>query len=110
LLIDTQPVSPRPTVTAAAGDLGTLDMRDWSKLIAAIDAQVASTIADGLWTVEGEHGFVVKDSFQTGAELVDTVKAWQGTSVPRALTRRLAASAEPAQVHQEVRMRVLTAV
>jgi len=110
VLIDTQPISPRPAVQTSAGHLGTLDMRDWCKIIAAVDERVAQTIDDGLWASEGEHRFVVTDTFGSGAELVDTVKDWQGTRIAEALSRRLTAAGGQARVHQEVQLRVLRAM
>jgi hypothetical protein len=110
VVIDTQPVSPRPAVETGAGNAGTLDMRDWGKIIQAVDERVAETIDSGLWMNEGEHSYVVTDTFQSGAELIDTVKTWQGTQVPEALARRLAAAKGPAYVHQDIRLRVLRAL
>jgi hypothetical protein len=107
LLIDTQPVSARPPVTVGGGELGTLDMREWSELIDAVDERVAQSVSDGLWATGSERRFVVSDSFETGQEMVETVKDWQGARVPPELAKRLAAGAAPAQVHQEVRLRVL---
>jgi hypothetical protein len=110
VLIDTQPISARPAVETSAGRLGTLDMRDWSAIIKAVDESVAETIDDGLWADEGEHRYVVTDTFGSGDELVDTVKEWQGTRISEALSRRLRAAAGQAYVHQEVRLRVLRAI
>jgi hypothetical protein len=110
LLIDTQPLSPRPAVEADGGRVGTLDMREWAKLIEAVDARIARTVEDGLWTAEGEQRFFVTDTFASGAELADTVKDWQGTRVAQALRKRLTAAEGPALVHQEVRLQVLRAV
>ncbi len=110
VVIDAQPVSPRPAVETSAGRAGTLDMRDWGKIIEAVDERVAETMDSGLWMNEGEHAYVVTDTFQSGDELIDTVKTWQGTRVPEALARRLRAGEGPAYVHQDVRLRVLRAL
>lgn len=110
LLIDTQPISPRPPVETSAGRVGSLDLREWGMIIDAVDERVAQTIRDGLWTNEGEEWFVVTDTFGSGAELVDTVKDWQGTLVPEALSRRVRAAAGQVYVHQEVRLRLLRAL
>ena len=110
LVIDAQPISPRPAVETSAGHIGTLDMRDWARIIAAVDARVTATTESGLWVNEGEHSYVITDTFQSGTELVDTVKTWQGTRTPGALARRLTAAKGPAYVHQDVRLRVLRAL
>jgi hypothetical protein len=108
LLIDTQPISARPAVTTGASHLGTIDMREWAELIAAVDAQITRSVDDGLWTVRGEQHFVVADSFDAGTELVTTVNGWQGARVPADLELKLADEG-PAEVHQQVRMRLLVA-
>jgi hypothetical protein len=107
VLIDTQPISPRPAVETSAGRLGTLDMRDWCKIINAVDQRVAQTIEEGLWANEGEHRYVVTDTFGSGGELVDTVNEWQGTRISEGLSRRTRVAAGQACVHQDVRLRVL---
>ena len=110
VLIDAQPVSQRPAVETSAGRTGTLDMRDWGKIVQAVDERVAETIASGLWIEEGAHRYVVTDTFRGGDELIDTVKNWQGTQVPEALARRLSGARGPAYVHQDIRLRVLRAL
>src|SRR2546423_2956979 len=110
LVIDTQPISKRPAVETSAGRVGSLDMRDWWRIIEAVDERVADTVRDGLWVDEGERRYVVTDTFDSGAELVDTVTGWQGTRVSEGLSRRVSAAKGHAYVHQEVRLRILRAV
>jgi hypothetical protein len=88
LVLDTQPVSAHPPVTAAGRELGTLDMRAWGTTIEAIDRLVAETIGDGLFVLDAEHRFVVTDTFDDGREFVEAVRGWQGTRISRALARR----------------------
>jgi hypothetical protein len=110
LVIDTQPVSARPLVEADGIELGTLDMREWRRTIDAIDRLVAETIDNGLFAVEAERRFIVADTADHGAALVDAVSRWQGTTVSRALARRIEAATPPIDVHQEVRLRLLRAL
>ena len=110
LVLDTQPISARPPVTAADGVLGTLDMRAWGTTIEAVYRLVGATIDEGLFVLDAEHRFVVTDSFDEGREFVDAVRGWQGTRVSRALSRRAAVSPPPIRVDQEVRLRVLRAL
>ena len=79
LLVDTQPISPRPPVDAKGARLGTLDMRDWRATIDAIEEQVQRVLADGLFTLDVERSLVVSETFDNGPELVETVSNWQGT-------------------------------
>jgi hypothetical protein len=110
VLIDTQPISTRPAVETSSGRAGRLDMRDWGKIIQAVDGRVALTIDEGLWADEGEERYVVTDTFGSGDELVDTVTDWQGTRISDGLSRRVRTAAGKAYVHQEVRLRVLRAI
>jgi hypothetical protein len=107
LVVDTQPVSPRPPVEAAERELGTLDMRPWRRTVDAVDRLVAQTIEDGLYVLDGQHRFVVADTFDNGAELVETVSGWRGTRISAALAKRVAAAAPPMRVYQEVRLRLM---
>jgi hypothetical protein len=110
LVVDTQPISARPAVETGAGRVGHLDMRDWCKIINSVDERTAQTIDEGLWADGGECRYVVTDTFGEGAELVETVKGWQGTLISNALSRRLRAATGQAYVHQDVRLRVLRAL
>jgi hypothetical protein len=107
VILDTQPVSPRPLVEAADSRLGALDMREWLGTIAAIDRLVAQTVEDGLYSIGGERRFIVADTWDNGAECVETVRGWQGTRISKALAKRVAAARAPLRVHEEVRLRLL---
>ncbi len=110
VVVDTQPVGAWPTVSTPAGELGALDMRGWKEIIDAVDERVDTVVGEGLFVSETKPGFVVKDSFDSGAALSETVKNWQGTVIPAKLAERLARHDAPAQVHQDVRFRLLRAL
>jgi hypothetical protein len=110
LVVDTQPVSARPSVEAGGRQLGPLDMREWRVTIDAVDVLVAETIDAGLFAMEVERCFTVADTSDDGPGLVESVSGWQGTSVPNALARRIEAATPPIGVHQEVRLRLLRAL
>ena len=74
LLVDTQPVAARPQVQAGSRLLGTLDMREWLKTIEAVDELVARTVDGGLYVIEHEQRLLVTDTFESGRELVETVR------------------------------------
>jgi hypothetical protein len=109
LVVDTQPVSARPTVEAGGLQLGRLDMREWGTTIDAVDALVAETIDAGLFARESASSFIVADTFDDGSELVESVSGWRGTQISRALMRRVTAARPPIRVHQEVRLQLLRA-
>jgi hypothetical protein len=107
LLVDTQPLDPRPPVDADGRRLGILDMRDWAATIATIDQSFAAMLEEGLYTLEREIRYVVVDSFDNGRELVETVSGWRGTRIGSTLATRAASAAPPVTVHQQVRLRIL---
>jgi hypothetical protein len=106
LLVDTQPLSPRPPVKADGLRLGALDMRDWCETIAAI-GRLFGQVTQGLYAVETEQPFVVTDTFESGTELLESVSGWRGTRVPAALRERVVGATPPPTVDQEVRLRLL---
>jgi hypothetical protein len=110
VLVDTQPVSAHPPVAAGDDELGRLDMREWSATIERVDALVARVVADGRFALEAQTAFTVTDTFDDGAELVGAVSDWEGTRIPRALARRVAAARPPIEIRQEVRLRLLRAL
>jgi hypothetical protein len=109
LLVDTQPLSPHPPVSAGGVGLGALDMRDWCETVAAVD-RLFDRVTDSLYAVEAERRFLVTDTFDSGIEFVDSVGGWRGTHVPAALRARTASATPPRTVDQEVRLRLLRAI
>lgn len=106
-LVDTQPRSARPPVFADGTTLGTVDMREWVRTIRAVDAQIERALAEGLFTLEAERSFVVTDTFGNGAECVEVVSEWGGTTIPSRLAARLRRIDEPVTLDAEVRLRLL---
>jgi hypothetical protein len=107
LVVDTQPVSARPSVEAGGVEVGTLDMREWRMTIDAVDRLVAQTIDDGLFALQAKSDFVVTDAFDDGPEMVESVSGWRGTRISNALARRVTSATPPITVHQQVRMHLL---
>jgi hypothetical protein len=110
LVVDTQPVSARPSVEAGGIELGTLDMRGWRGTIDAVDRLVAETIDDGFFALQAQSEFVVTDAFDDGPEMVESVSGWRGTRISDLLARRVASAMPPISVHQQVRMQLLRAL
>lgn len=106
LVVDTQPLSPRPPVSAAGVRLGTLDMREWARTVAAVD-RLFDEVTDGLYAIHSEQCFVVRDTFDSGSEFVELASGWRGTRVPAALATAVAEAEPPVTVDQEVRLRLL---
>jgi hypothetical protein len=110
LVVDTQPVSAHPPVEAAGDELGELDMRAWAALIDEIDQLAFDVIDAGLFAIVHEGDIVVTDTYDSGAEFLETVGDWKGTTIPRPVVERVRAATAPVSVHQTVRLRVLNAL
>jgi hypothetical protein len=108
ILVDTQPISARPPVFSEDENLGTLDMTEWAKTIAAVDRQIMQTIERGIFAVSAEQHIVVTDAYDDLEELVETTSDWLGTRVPRALVRRVGTTKGAVRLDQDVRVRILS--
>jgi hypothetical protein len=106
ILVDTQPISPRPPVEAGGRRLGTLDMREWRRTIDAVDGRIQAALAEGLFTPGAEKSIVVADGFDDTTEFVEVVGAWQGTRISATLAGRAESAEPPVRVLQEVRLRL----
>jgi hypothetical protein len=105
LLIDTQPVSPHPPIRQDNAPLGTLDMREWSATIAAVDRETARTVDGGLYRLECERRLTVTDTYDDGPDLLSEVREWEGTRIPTA-AHTLSAVSTPVSLDQEIRLRI----
>jgi hypothetical protein len=106
ILVDTQPISPRPPVEAGGRRLGTLDMREWRRTIDAVDGRIQAAVAEGLFTPGAEKSIVLADGFDDTTEFVEVVGAWQGTRISATLAGRAESAEPPVRVLQEVRLRL----
>ena len=105
LLVDTQPISPHPRVTADDAELGALDMREWIETIRAVDERVDEAIVAGLYKLTAERELVVTSTFDDGQDCIEIAGSWQGTQGPTPLTDRLAAIHGRVTLEQRVRLR-----
>jgi hypothetical protein len=110
LLLDMQPVAPRPPVEGDGVRLGSLDMREWRVTVDAVAESVDRTIADGLFRQEAERHYEVLETFDDGRELVEEVREWDGTKISRTLAARVERSRPPLVIREGVRLRVLRAL
>ena len=110
LVLDMQPLAPRPPVEADGRRLGSLDMREWRGIVDDVTELVDRTIADGLFREEGRRDYEVLETFDDGRELVETVREWDGTKISQALATRVEGATPPLLIREGVRMRVLRVV
>ena len=105
LLVDTQPISAHPRVTADGAELGVLDMREWLETIEAVDVRINEAIVAGLYELIAERELVVTSTFDDGQDCIEIAESWQGTQVPRPLMGRLTAIHDHVALEQQVRLR-----
>src|SRR5919108_201201 len=84
--------------------------RVWGRTIELIDDRFEVALREGLFALEGERTFIVTDSFDNGAEMLRTVREWQGTRIPPELEQRAGHEHGAVHVHQDIRLRLLRAV
>ena len=106
VVVDTQPVSPRPPVDVDGVEVGTLDMRAWRTTIDTVTRLTDEVVEQGLFARESERDIVVTDVYDSGADFLEYVREWKGTSVPPALEEDLSGVSTPVELHQDVRLRV----
>lgn len=106
-VVDTQPLSPRPAVFTAGRRIGSLDMREWLRTIASVDAEVEQVLAERVFALDAEKRLFVTDSFDSGSECLDEVQEWAGTKLPQELEAEIREAGAPVSVEQEVRLRLL---
>jgi hypothetical protein len=106
-VVDTQPLSPRPALYVDGRPIGSLDMREWARTIASVDAEVEQVLGDEQFAVEIEERFLVTDSFDSGSEFLDEAHEWAGTRVPSVLEAKIRGDSRPITLEQEVRLRLL---
>jgi hypothetical protein len=107
VLVDTQPVSPRLPVAVDGEPIGDLDDEEWLETVAAVDAELDKTLAAGLFELRHEEHYTVVHEFGSGAECLDVVAGWAGTSVPEEVAARLARGKTRTTVEQRTRLRLL---
>jgi hypothetical protein len=108
MLVDTQPLSPRPPVFSGGERLGTLDMREWARIVRAVDEEVAKGLAEGLFELRDEDRFVVQVVFDGGEEFLEIVGEWDGTRIPPRLAAKVREAAPPLSVEMDVRLRLFS--
>lgn len=107
VVVDTQPISSRPIIVTDDGPVGALDMSEWEKTIAAVDAEIMKTVEHGYFSVTAVQQVVVADHYDNGSEMVDETSQWMGTRVPPETARRARGERRPVSLHQDIRVRIL---
>lgn len=106
VLVDTQPVSLRLPVTLGGEPIGELEDDEWLETVAAVDDQIAKTVAAGVFELSHEERYGIVHEFGTGDECLEVAGSWAGTTVPAEVAARLEGAALPTTVEHDVRLRL----
>ena len=108
ILVDTQPVALRLPVALDGEPIGELEDDEWLEIVAAVDAEIEEALAAGLFELQHEERYLVVHEFGSGAECLDVVAGWAGTTVPEHVAARLESADERVTVEQDTRLRLLS--
>jgi hypothetical protein len=106
VLVDTQPVSLRLPVALDGEPIGELEDDEWLETVAAVDEELEKTVDAGLFELRHEERYGIVHEFGSGAECLEVVGTWAGTSVPGAIAARLENGAARTTVEHDVRLRL----
>jgi hypothetical protein len=107
VLVDTQPVARRGRVRVGAEIVGELEGDEWLETVGAVDGEVESAVALGLYEATREERYVVVHAFGSGADASEEVSTWEGVRIPGRLAARLNETKRRVEVEQETRLRLL---
>ena len=106
VLVDTVPVSLRLPVFLDGERVGELEDDEWLDTVAAVDGELERVVAAGLFELSHEESYRIVHEFGSGAECLDIVGSWGGTSVPADVTDRLERATARTTVEHDVRLRL----
>ena len=106
VLVDTVPVGVRMQVFLDGERVGELEDDEWLETVAAVDGELEKVVAAGLFELSHEESYMIVHEFGSGAECLDIVGSWGGTSVPGDVAARLERTAARTTVEHDVRLRL----
>jgi hypothetical protein len=106
VLVDTVPVSLRLPVVLEGERIGELEDEEWLETVAAVDRELENVVAAGLFELRHEERYGIVHEFGSGAECLEVVGSWGGTSVPADVAARLEHATGRTTVEHDVRLRL----
>jgi hypothetical protein len=96
------PIPPPTRAEVGGRSLGEFDDAEFWEIVAATEAPLEAT---DLFVCEAETEFDWLERYDSGAELLDDVKSWEGLRVPRALATRIRKAEPPVDLWERVVLR-----
>jgi hypothetical protein len=108
LLLDAHPLGTDIAVLAGERGLGFVDASRFGQVVAAMDAVVDRTVADGLFEDVRELRRHVAERFDDAAEALEHAGGWENLRMPPPVRRRLRQTRErPVELVDTIRYRLL---
>jgi hypothetical protein len=105
LLLDMHPVPPAARAVGPGGDLGAFEEGEFFDVVHATEQGLDAVVRRGLFVPEAETRFPSRETFDTPAELLETVAGWEGFRTPAALERRIRQAGTPLDITETVVLR-----
>ena len=108
LVLEIHPLGHDFPVRAGGRGLGFVDAREFSRIVAAMDAVLERTIAEGLFEDVRTARRHVAERFDDAADALEHAAGWENLRLPAAVRRRLSLTADrPVEFVETVAYRLL---
>jgi hypothetical protein len=104
-LLDMHPVPPATRAEVGGRSLGDFDDAEFFDIVTATEAGLDETVQGGLFSFETEVEFDWLERFDSGEELIEDVREWEGCRVPRQLAKRIREAEAPVDIWERVALR-----
>jgi hypothetical protein len=95
ILLDIHPIPPSARAEVGGVSLGEFDDEEFFEIVRATEKPLAES---DLFELEEEVEFDYLERFDTGAQLLEDVKSWEGCRVPRDLAKRIRQAEPPVDI------------
>lgn len=102
ILLDMHPIPPSARAEVGGRSLGEFDDAKFFETVAATEAPLEQC---GLFVIEAEIEFDWLERYDSGEELLEDVKSWDGCRIPRGLAARVRSAKPPIDIWERVVLR-----
>jgi hypothetical protein len=102
VLLDMHPVPPSARAERAGESLGDFDDAEFMEIVAATERGLEQT---GLFELEAEVAFDWLERYDSGEELLEDAKEWDGCSIPADVAERVRDAEPPVDIWERVVLR-----
>lgn len=99
------PVPPSARAERAGESLGDFEDAEFFEIVTATEAGLDETVQADLFAPETELQFDWLERYESGEELLEDVKSWEGCHVSRELAKRIRDAEPPVDIWERVVLR-----